>query len=74
MADSLTPRATCEPLYVLRAADGRFVTNDTRTGPALTSNPALPYVWISSEAAEAQRPAYESALGAPLTVAAGARL
>ena len=54
--------------YVLRSADGRAVTYDTRTGPALTSNRALCYVWLDEQEAEGQRRAYEAALGVALAV------
>lgn len=54
--------------YVLAADDGRLVTNDTRTGPSLTTNRALSYVWTSSVEADSQRLAYEAALGVPLCV------
>lgn len=64
-----TPRP---PRYVLRADDGRAVTYDTRTGPALTSNRALCYVWTDGRDAEAQRRAYEAALGVSLSVQAQA--
>ena len=56
------------PRYVLQAADARMVTNDTRTGAALTSNRALSYVWIDPTEAERQRRAYEAVLGVALTV------
>lgn len=54
--------------YVLRAPDGRFVTNDTRTGVALTSKTALAYVWDCEKRAGAQREAYQAMLGHPLKV------
>ena len=56
--------------YVLRAADGRLVTNDTRTGAALTNNLALCYVWDSPDAAERERPVYQVILGANLSLEA----
>lgn len=54
--------------YVLKAGDGRMVTNDTQTGAALTKNPALCYVWESNERAELERTVYQAILGTPLTV------
>lgn len=54
--------------YVLKAADGRLVTNDTRSGAALTKNPALCYVWDSMEKAERERTVYQAILGATLTI------
>lgn len=54
--------------FVLRAHDGRFVTNDSRMGVALTSNAALAYVWDSETHAESQRVAYQAILGNPLLV------
>lgn len=54
--------------YVLSAADGRRVTNDTRTGAALTKNAALCYVWDSKEVVERERVVYQAILGTPLTV------
>lgn len=56
------------PRYVLSAADGRMATYDTRTGPALTANRALSYVWTDAREAEGQRKAYEAALGVVLSV------
>jgi len=54
--------------FMLKAADGRMATYDTRFGPALTTNIALGYVWTEAAAAEAQLPLYEKALGTGLTV------
>lgn len=54
--------------YVLRAADGRLVTNDTQSGAALTKNPALCYVWQSWETAERERTVYQAILGAALSI------
>ena len=54
--------------YVLRAADGRMVTNDTRTGAALTRNIAICYVWESKEVVERERTVYQAILGTPLIV------
>ena len=54
--------------FVLRAADGRLVTNDTRTGASLTKIPALCYVWESKETAERERVVYQAILGTALTV------
>lgn len=54
--------------YVLATADARMVTCDTRTGPALTTSAALCYVWSDPVEAEAQRQAYEGALGVNLAV------
>lgn len=54
--------------YVLRTTDGRMATYDTATGPALTSNRALSYVWASAQEAEQQRPLYERAFAVPLSV------
>lgn len=54
--------------FSLEAADGRKVTNDTRTGVSLTSNPGLCYVWDSFEKAEQQRVVYEVTLGTRLAV------
>lgn len=54
--------------YVLRATDGRMATYDTVTGPSLTDNRALSYVWASSQEAEQQRPLYERAFGVRLSV------
>jgi len=60
--------ATKPTRYVLAAVDGRMATYDTRTGPALTGNRALSYVWTEEHAAESQRIAYETALGVSLSV------
>jgi hypothetical protein len=54
--------------FVLEAEDSRTVTYDTRTGPGLTANPALSYVWIDPGMAEVQRRGYEDALGVALAV------
>lgn len=54
--------------YVLVAVDGRMATFDTSTGPTLTGNRALSYVWLEKHEAETQRHAYEAALGVSLTV------
>lgn len=54
--------------YVLRAADGRLVTNDTQNGASLTKNTALCYVWESKEKAESERVVYQAILGASLSV------
>lgn len=54
--------------YVLQAADGRTVTNDTRTGVALTMNDALSYVWTDPVEADKQRQVYEVLLGRVLSV------
>jgi hypothetical protein len=54
------------PRFVLASDDGRMVTYDTSTGPSLTANRALSYVWTSMTEAEAQRHAYQTALGVPL--------
>lgn len=56
------------PRFVLKAADGRMATYDTRFGPALTTNIALSYVWTDAAAAETQKPLYEQALGTELTI------
>lgn len=56
------------PRFILRADDGRMATYDTRTGPALTANRELSYVWTDEREAEGQRPAYEAALGVALAV------
>lgn len=57
-----------KPRYVLRASDGRMATYDTTTGPSLTGNKALSYVWASAQEAEQQRPLYERAFAVPLAV------
>lgn len=54
--------------YILRASDGRFVTNDLRTGVALTPNLALAYVWDREDRAESQRVAFQAILGHSLLV------
>lgn len=54
--------------YVLKASDGRMVTNDTRNGASLTKNFALCYVWESKEKAEHERIVYQAILGTPLSV------
>jgi hypothetical protein len=54
--------------YVLQADDGRTVTNDTRTGVALTANDALSYVWSDPVEADEQRQEYEVVLGRVLSV------
>lgn len=54
--------------YVLRAQDGRLVTNDTQNGASLTKIPALCYVWESKERAEVERTVYQAILGTTLTV------
>lgn len=56
--------------YVLRAADGRMVTNDTQTGAILTHNMAICYVWESKEVVEHERAVYQAILGTPLIVEA----
>ena len=55
--------------FVLKAPDGRMVTNDTDRGVSLTKISGLCYVWTSEEAAERERPAYQAILGTVLTVA-----
>jgi hypothetical protein len=54
--------------YVLRAPDGRLVTNDTQNGASLTKNSALCYVWDCKEKAESERVVYQAILGASLSV------
>lgn len=54
--------------YVLRAGDGRMVTNDTQRGASLTKNTALCYVWESKEKAESERTVYQAILGTALSV------
>lgn len=54
--------------YGLRAADGRMVTFDTRSGAELTANAALAYAWVSAAEAERQRPVFASLVGAALAV------
>lgn len=54
--------------YFLSSADGRRVTNDTRTGAALTKIAALCYVWDSKEVVERERVVYQAILGTPLTI------
>ena len=54
--------------YFLQSECGRMVTNDTRTGVALTSNVALAYVWLSFDDAERVRKPYEVLLGRVLAV------
>ena len=54
--------------YVLAADDGRMVTNDTRTGPSLTTSQALSYVWTNPTEADSQRLAYQATLGVALKV------
>ena len=55
-------------MWFLVAADGRFATNDTRSGPSLTKVRALAYAFASFEQAEQQLPLYERALGVSLDV------
>lgn len=62
----LVERHDRSPRFVLACDDGRMVTYDTSTGPSLTANQALSYVWASMAEAEAQRQAYQAALGVPL--------
>lgn len=59
---------TRTPRFVLRAADGRMVTNDTRMGLSLTSSRALSYVWTNPTEADSQRLAYQATLGVALKV------
>lgn len=54
--------------YVIRAADGRLVTNDTQNGASLTKKTALCYVLESKETAERERIVYQAILGTPLSV------
>ena len=54
--------------YILTVADGRMVTNDTRTGAALTKIAGLCYVWESKVVVERERVVYQAILGTPLTV------
>jgi hypothetical protein len=54
--------------YILKAGDGRMVTNDTQNGASLTQNPALCYVWESKERAALERTVYQAILGTALTV------
>lgn len=54
--------------YILKAADGRMVTNDTQRGASLTKIPALCYVWESKEIAERELSVYQAILGTALTV------
>jgi hypothetical protein len=54
--------------YILKAADGRMVTNDTQRGASLTKNPGLCYVWDSKEVADRELTAYQAILGSALTV------
>lgn len=54
--------------YVLRACDGRWVTNDTQNGASLTKIPGLCYVWESKERAEIERTVYQAILGTTLSV------
>lgn len=54
--------------FVLRASDGRLVTNDTHQGASLTKNPALGYAWDTFEKAEFEREAYQAILGTKLCV------
>lgn len=61
-------RVAIEPRFVLMASDGLMVTNDTRTGPALTRSRALSYVWSTREDAGAQQAQYEMALGVALDI------
>ena len=68
MAISIFPRGAKPERFLLKATDVLMVTNDTRTGPALTTNRALCYVWPTPAEAESQRHAYEAALGVALTV------
>lgn len=61
-------RVASAPRFILTAKNGLMVTNDTRTGPALTSSRALSYVWSTRAEAEAQHPLYEAALGVALSI------
>jgi hypothetical protein len=45
-----------------------MVTNDTRTGPSLTTSRALSYVWTNSTEADSQRLTYQATLGVALKV------
>ena len=54
--------------YVLKAEDGRMVTNDRAIGPYLTATLALAYTWSTQNEADGQRLAYEHVLGVPLEV------
>ena len=65
----VTPVDDARPVrYMLQSDDGRMVTNDTRSGPTLTKNLQLAYVWIDAIDAERQRRSYEIAVGMSLTV------
>jgi len=54
--------------YVLRAADGKAVTNETRTGAALKRNMAISYVWESKDVVERERAVFQAILGTPLII------
>jgi hypothetical protein len=54
--------------YILKAADGRMVTNDTVRGASLTRITGLCYVWESREVAEREVSVYQAILGTRLTV------
>ena len=54
--------------YVSRAADGRAVTNDTRTEAALTCNMAICYVWESKDVVEREPAVNREILETPLIV------
>ena len=57
-----------KPRWVLEAADGRWATYDTRTGPSLTKIPGLRYSFDNEAKAESQRSLYENALGVALRI------
>lgn len=67
MADAILAQ-TVWPYFVLQSGDGRFVTNDRRSGPFLTPVPANAYCWKDEASAEACRPGYQTALGVSLCV------
>jgi hypothetical protein len=60
--------AQMQTLYLLRAEDGRTVTNDSVRGIALTRSAANSYVWESEESADRERKVYQVILGVTLSI------
>lgn len=54
--------------YLLRADDGRTVTNDTVRGISLTTSLASSYVWETRESADIERKVYQVILGVTLNI------
>lgn len=56
--------------YLIDIVSGRYVTNDTRTGPALTPNRHMAYCYGTEASAYSQKLLYERTLNVGLRVVA----